>query len=391
MLIWFIAACLQCIVLYVLCRCAQSVILQKVSPKAPEVLPSDMPTVGMIIPAAGSNPLMRQALASLLEQDYPHILPVIVTGSQEDPAYAVACSLKEHYPTLECLVAGEATQCGQKNHNTLQAIKKINDRADIYVFCDSSHLAKPNFIRELVWPIVSNEAGFTTGYHHVKTKDTQCVTLAYQISVLLMRVLQAVSVFTQPWGGAMAIARKVFEQHNIADFWKDNVVDDCSLASMLIQKRLHVQLCPHAILETEAKNHALHVWQAWMQRQVLFLKFCIISQWYLLGAFAALMALPVCFSCLYILGGLTNILPSSYGWAVIFACVHLGILSSIMLYWRTLLSQKVPAVAWLKAFFFSCGMFFKVYISTVKIWHIDWHGFRYHVAKGGKVRHLRKL
>ncbi len=391
MSIWIIAACLQCLVLYGLWRGARSIILQKVYGKAPDILPETLPTVAMIIPAAGNSPLMEKALSSLLEQDYSKIIPVIVTGSEEDPAYALAQRLQEVHPELLCLAAGPATTCGQKNHNTLHAIDHIGTKADIYVFCDSSHTAQSNFVRELVWPIVNNEAGFTTGYHAVIAKDTQCVTLAYQVSVLLMRLLQAVSVFTQPWGGAMAISRKVFEQHNIADFWKDNVVDDCSLASMLMERRLHVQLCPHAILETQAQNHALPTWQAWMQRQVLFLKFCVISQWYLLGIFAALMTLPVFFSCLYILGGFTNLLPSSWGWSVLFACLHLGVLSGIVLGWRELLPQKTPAFAWLKAFFASCAMFFKVYIATINMWHIDWHGFRYDVKKGGIVRHIRKL
>ncbi len=391
MLIWIIAACLQCALLYGLWRGARNIILQKVYDRAPETLPNNIPVVGMIIPAAGNHPAMRKAFTSLLEQDYPHIIPVIVTSTEDDPAYALATTLQKEYPSLECITAGAATQCGQKNFNTLKAVEHLGNRADVYVFCDSTHTAKPHFVRELVWPIITNEAGFTTGYHAVVAKDTQSVTLAYQISVLLMRFLQAVALFTQPWGGAMAIARKVFEKHSIADFWKDNVVDDCSLASMLLERRLHVQLCPHAILETEAHNHSFSVWQAWMQRQVLFLKFCVISQWFLLGVFALLMTLPVAISCLYIIGGLTNILPISAGWGTLLACMHLGLLASIVLRWRELTPRKAPAFAWLKAFFLSSGMFLKVYINTLQAWHINWHGYRYDVQKGGKVRHMKKL
>ncbi len=398
MLLWTIAACLQCALLYGLWRGARNIILPSVHAAATssreslsEEYSQDLPRVGMIIPAAGNHPAMPQAIASLLEQDYPHITPVIVTASEDDPAYALAQTLQQPYPALQCVVAGEATQCGQKNHNTLKAVEYLGDTVDVYVFCDSTHMAKSNFVRELVLPIANNEAGFTTGYHNVVAQDTQKITLAYQISVLLMRFLQAVAVFTQPWGGAMAIARKVFIQHKIANFWKDNVVDDCSLAAMLLQRRLHVQLCPLAILETDAKDHSLPVWQAWMQRQVLFLKFCVMPQWFLLGAFAVLMTLPVVISCLYILGGLTNILPHSFGWNSVFACAHLIVLVSIVLAWRELLPQKTPAFAWIQAFFLSCGMFLKVYLQTIPLWHIDWHGYRYVVNKSGKVRHMTKI
>ncbi len=391
MLLWLLAACLQCGILYALWRGSRAIILQSMPPKAPAILPENVPTVAMIIPAAGNNPLMPAALTSLLEQDYPCTLPVIVTASEEDPAYALAQQLQEKYTQLELVVAGKAELCGQKNHNTLKALEHVGARADIYVFCDSTHDAKANFVRELIWPIVSNEAGITTGYHAVIAKDSQCVTLGYQISVLLMRFLQAVAVFTQPWGGAMAMARSVYENHNIATFWQNNVVDDCSLASMLMKKRLHVQLCPHAILETRASNHSMHVWQAWMERQVLFLKFCVMPQWFLLGFFACIMTLPVLISCLFLVGGLTNILPMHSGWMVFFALAHLGILCSIALAWRELIPNKASALHWLKAFFLSSAMFLKVYLRTLKVWHIDWHGNRYYVERGGIVRQINKI
>ncbi len=390
MLLWFLAACLQCFIILILWRGAKSIILQKTPSCARDKTPENLPTAAMIIPAAGNNPLMPEALSSLLEQDYPHLIPIIVTASEEDPAYALAQDLKNMYPALECVVAGEAHLCGQKNHNTLKALEYVGSRADIYVFCDSTHHAKPHFVRELIWPIICQEAGFTTGYHNVVAKDNQCVTLGYQISVLIMRFLQAVALFTQPWGGAMAMARKVYEKHNMAEFWRNNVVDDCSLASMLLERRLHVQLCPHAILETQAQNHSLAVWQAWMQRQVLFLKFCVMPQWCLLGFFAFIMTAPVVISCLFLLGGLTNVLSMQSSWAVIFAFVHLFTLSSIVLAWRSLVPNKVPAFAWLKAFYVSCAMFLKVFFLTIKVWHIDWHGIRYYVVKGGKVRHMEK-
>ena len=39
----------------------------------------DWPSAALIIPAAGEDPRMEEALETLLEQDYPRLLPVVVT------------------------------------------------------------------------------------------------------------------------------------------------------------------------------------------------------------------------------------------------------------------------------------------------------------------------
>ncbi len=394
MLIWLLAACIQCLLLWGMWRGSRNIILQKIAGKAPNILQNTAPTVAMIIPAAGDSAAMPVALRSLLLQDYPNILPIIVTSSEDDPAHALALSLQEEFPQLVCVEAGMTTQCGQKNHNTLQAIEYIKEyepHVEIYVFCDSTHNAKPNFVRELVWPIINNDAGFTTGYHNVIAKDTSTVTLAYQMSVLTLRFLQAVAMFTQPWGGAMAIARKLFEEHDIASFWEKNVVDDCSLASMLMERRLQVRLCPYAILETEVKNHKFDTLKAWLQRQILFLKFCMKTHWYLLGFFAFLIVLPVVVSCLFIVGGALNLFSVSMGHYSFFGMAHMVILSLIVLGWRELITPTAPLLAWLKAFFAGSGVFLLLFLGTITKWSIDWHGIRYNVEKGGKVRHIQKL
>ncbi len=390
---WLLAAILQCALLFGIWRFSRSTILKDSETYDTSLLDANenVPTVALIIPAAGNHPAMHDALSSLLEQDYPNILPVIVTASEQDPATSLVRSLQDKFPKLQSVIAGPAQTCSQKNHNILQGLSHIGPNADIYAFCDSTHIAKPNFLRELVWPIVKGEAGFSTGYHAVYAKDDNTVTLAYQFSVLLMRLLQAIAVFTQPWGGAMAVSRSVFEEHKIADIWKENVVDDCSLAAMLIKKRIHVQLCPRAILKTEAKEHNISTWQAWMQRQVLFLKFCVISQWYLLGFFSALLLLPVVFSCFIILSSLTGMLTPESAWYVIFALMHLGVLAWIILNWRELLPRKAPAKNWIMAFSLGICMFAWVFFNTLKAWHIDWHGQRYYVDKNGKLIRMEKI
>lgn len=70
-----------------------------------------------------------------------------------------------------------------------------------------------------------------------------------------MRYLQAMSAFTQLWGGAMAMTREAYAKYGVAQLWLENVVDDCSLTALLQVRGAKVRLCPGALLHTDAVNH----------------------------------------------------------------------------------------------------------------------------------------
>ena len=270
---------------------------RKLRAKASEPLPKvyTWPSVGLVIPCAGTHPAMEGALRSLLEQDYEGKLRyVFVTATMEEPAANLVERLAEEYGekcTIDHVAAGRAEKCGQKNWNSLAAVRFLGDSVEVYAFCDSTHMASPDFVTRLVLPVARKEAPFATGYHEVVPRDNEFVTLAYAFTVLCMRLMQSLSGYTQPWGGAMAIDRQTFQESGIGRHWEENVVDDCSLASFLPRHRIRVALSPSALLRTRAEHHSFDVWWAWLERQILFLKFCVPSQWYQLGLVLFLMAL----------------------------------------------------------------------------------------------------
>ena len=103
------------------------------------------------------------------------------------------------------------------------------------------------------------------------------------------------------------------------------------------------------------------------------------------------MTVPVVVSVAVVLAGLGNrivLTAACYVWA---AFAHLTCLSSISLGWRELLPRPVSALRWLAGFASGIGMFFVVYWGTVHQWTIDWHGIRYHIGKGGRVKRMEQL
>lgn len=344
------------------------------------------PLAAMIVPVAGEHPEMENSLRSLLRQDYPGLVHVFATRTDSEPAADLIRKLQKDYPGLRHVVAGDAAGCGQKNRNSLKAVQSLGQDVDVYLFCDSTHIAGTDLARCLVAPIMRGKSSFCTGYHTVMPGDEQPVTLAYALCVLLMRFLQSVARLTQPWGGAMAISRKEFEAQGIAALWQNNVVDDCSLAAHLQKRGIPVHLAAAALLETRAEKHGLKTWLAWLDRQVLFLKFCIPGQWRQLGLLAALMALPPLLALLTFIAGFVNI---GEGQAMIVALVWLAGILVALGPWRAFLGRPVGMARWLQAFFLAAFAFAHVYARSIKANGILWGKRFYTVGDGGKVIAVR--
>lgn len=387
--LWFALASFKSLLLYILARTGESLPRRaRLDEAANRALPEDRwPAVGMIVPMAGTDRRMSAAVRSLLIQNYPEYIPVLVTAKNEEPAADLVRSIQKDYPHVRHVVAGAAQHCGQKNHNSLRGVAAVKDEVDVFVFCDSTHTAKPDFLRHLVGPIANGEAEFSTGYHVVDPRDHRPVTLAYALCVLLMRLLQAVSTFTQLWGGAMAMTREAFGRFAVEELWASNVVDDCSLSARLQSLRVPVRLCPGALLHTEATRHERHVWRAWMERQVLFLKFCMPLQWGLLGFMCMAMVLPPLLAVFMLLGWL---FASVSGLTVVLVLLWVVLMAKVLHLWRNLLRRSISLARWCLSFLDAVAMFTLVYVRSLPARSIVWHGQRYVVGHCGKVLRIER-
>lgn len=380
---FFCLGLLQCAVLWIIGRAGQTQITKAIVEKRQvDNAFIDWPSCALIIPVYGDNRIIEAAIRSLLLQDYPDYSVCLVMAKATDPAYALAERLKFDYTNLTYVVAGEARHCGQKNHNLLAALAEVGASAEIYAFCDSSHLAEADFLRSLVYPLAQGKTEFSTGYHEVFPGNKGLVTIAYALNVLFMRFLQGIHGLTQPWGGAMAMTRQAFERYGIANFWATNVVDDCSLGAFLQKHNLSITFCPAAILRTVADKYSGSIWSAWLKRQVLFLKFCFPGQWFGLCLFSFFMIIPFIWAAEGIIEGLFNFGPFSSPFMAL--CWFLLFMGE-MTVWRKFLPIKITMWRCFLAFFISSVMLLMISIQTMFTNRIIWNNINYDVGEGGRV------
>lgn len=384
---FFLLGIAQALFLYQLARVGLQLVAraQKGHELAQYTPPGGWPSCALIIPVSGKRPEMRTALASLLEQNYPGYGVYLVVEDKSDPAWELAAALAMSAPNAIIVEAGHAGACGQKNFNLLKGIAAAGPKPLIYAFCDSTHIAQPDFLRCLVEPIARGEAAFATGYHQTQPKDTGVITIAYALTALFMRFLQGLPGMTQLWGGAMAMSRDAFFHYRVAELWAHNVVDDCSLSAMLARLGVHIRLCPAALLLTPVAGHAFAVWHAWLKRQILYLKFCMPGQWLLLGLVSLFMLAPPLWAILAMLGGLMG---DTGGAGPFLALCWLCFLGWILMGWRRFFSLAIPPSHWLWAFFCSVFMFAITFFQTAPARSITWGKLKYDVGRGGEVKNI---
>jgi len=349
------------------------------------------PPLALLVPVTGAPPGLSDCLRTLVEQDYPDYEVVFVTRDMADPAVATIQAVLHDAatagrPPARHVVAGPAQGCGQKNYNHLAGLRSLSARPEILVFCDSTHLASPSWLRHLAAPLAAGLAFATTGSHHCHPLATNLPTLGKTISVLSLHLLQEIPLITQPWGGNMAIRRDCFETLGVAGVWAENVVDDVSLARCLDRARLKARPVSAACMETRLNQERWGGWSDWLTRQWMYLKCIYPGVWVGAGILLyALTGLVFC-SLLWTAGGLLSLVGSA--WSVSGAA-YLTLLALLGHQARRLHPSPGPWPAWNAAFFITLGMAAWTYGRTLATMTIRWRAISYEVTWGGRVTAIR--
>jgi cellulose synthase/poly-beta-1,6-N-acetylglucosamine synthase-like glycosyltransferase len=171
-------------------------------------------------PCKGIEPEFEKNILSILSQDHPNFEAWFVVESEDDPACHTLRQLGIH----GVLVAGYASDRGQKVHNLAYAVEHAGATGDIYAFCDSDARFDRQWLSRLTAPL--GRMNVTTGYRWYVATRFHLPTLlrsAWNASVVSMLGDHGRNF---AWGGSMALHRTTFEQLRIFDAWRGSVSDD---------------------------------------------------------------------------------------------------------------------------------------------------------------------
>jgi hypothetical protein len=168
--------------------------------------------------------------------------------------------LLARHPHSRHIVSGPAAGCSQKNHNILAGVGALDDSVEILVFCDSTHQARPNFLRDLIHPLVTGAASLTSGFHRIVPGDARVPTLGMLQTVLTLHLLHGFAAIALPWGGATALLRSAFHAYGIAGVLRQNVLDDFPLGQRLLRFGIRTVPVATAILDTHLAGQTQRWW-----------------------------------------------------------------------------------------------------------------------------------
>lgn len=216
-------------------------------------MPEFAPFATVFVPCRGVDDALKENILSLFAQDYPAFEIIFISDSADDPAFVVIEEARQSFrkqtgPVISTIVAGPATDSGQKVHNLRQAVNAAHPQSAVFVFTDTDARTQKFWLRTLVVPLRDEKIGATTGYRWLVTRDGGFAS--HLLSVWNAAIASALGERGDQnfcWGGSTAIKRTKFESLHIADRWKGTVSDDFTITRVLHEAGLPVKFVPHCL------------------------------------------------------------------------------------------------------------------------------------------------
>jgi ceramide glucosyltransferase len=210
-------------------------------------LPDFQPFVSVIAPCRGLEPGLAENLRPLLEQDYPRYEVLFVFDRADDPA----AGLVSHGSSQigRTIIAGPATDSGQKVHNLRIAAAQVDPKSEVLVFVDTDARPAKDWVRKLVAPLADETLGASSGYRWFFPERGGIASRLRGVwNASIASALGADTAKNFCWGGSTAIRRTTFDRLNVNDRWRGTVSDDFTLTRVLKEAKLPIHFTPNCLV-----------------------------------------------------------------------------------------------------------------------------------------------
>lgn len=215
--------------------------------------PDFTPFVSLFVPCRGLDEGLRENIEAIFEQDYPSFEVVFVSDSQDDPALRIIDEARRSFagksgPTMQLVIAGPATDSGQKVHNLRVAVSQADQQSEVFVFVDTDARPSAHWLRSLVAPLRDQSIGAATGYRwFVPVKGGLASHLRAVWNSSIASALGAAEKKNFCWGGSTAIRRTTFHNCRVVEYWRGTVSDDFALTRAMHDSDLPIKFIPQCL------------------------------------------------------------------------------------------------------------------------------------------------
>jgi ceramide glucosyltransferase len=192
----------------------------------------DLPPVTVLKPVHGMEPRLEENLESFFRQDYPQFEIIFGARSRDNEALAVVERLRARYPNVrtQVVISGDPSWPNAKVFSLAKMIASSDN--DYFVISDSDILAEPDFLRNVVPPLLNPKVGLVTClYKGIPARGFWSRLEAMGMSVEMpsgVMVADMLEGMKFALGAAMAVRRDAIEAiggiRETADFYSDDFV-----------------------------------------------------------------------------------------------------------------------------------------------------------------------
>lgn len=337
-------------------------------------------TVEILVPVRGVVPHQEEILESFLQQDYPTYGVSFIVESESDPANVTVNKLCSRHMRAGKLVAGLSHKCAQKNHNLIAGLRVLRPETDIIVFCDSTNVVRPDWLRRFTAPIEAGDTDVVTTFRSFRPEPESIAGVSQAIYASFLLLL--ITLQPKPWGGATAIRRETFEKLNVIEAWSRTVVDDLVLGNILERAGVAVTMDPDSVLTSPVTRQTVGGFLSYLDRQILFPKFTNPQLW--LGTLLAHINVTAAavISAMMAIMSIFGLVGASMGLA---GLAFLGGLALISLVIRHVSGTTISTGRWLLALYPCIFLAAFIFVRSIMRNYIMWHGRTYRPGPGGVV------
>jgi cellulose synthase/poly-beta-1,6-N-acetylglucosamine synthase-like glycosyltransferase len=213
-------------------------------------LPDFQPFVSVIAPGRGLEPGLIDNLRPLVAQDYPRYEVLFVFDALDDPAIKIVDELRTTAAVpARTVIAGPATDSGQKVHNLRVAVNEIDPESEVLVFVDSDARPTKNWLKQLVAPLADETLGASTGYRwFIPERGGIASRLRSVWNASVASALGSDTAKNFCWGGSTAIRFATFTKLDVSNRWRGTVSDDFTITRVLKEARLPIHFTPNCLV-----------------------------------------------------------------------------------------------------------------------------------------------
>ena len=260
-----------------------------------QIDPDFQPTVVLISPCRGTDLHQEQQLLALFEQNYLRYELCFVVESDAEPVLSLIARLSQDHPGIACriVVAGLATDCGQKVHNLTAALRALRGQPEVVAFVDSDARPSQDWLRKLIDRLRGERAVVSTSFRwFVPTRRTLPNLLVAGVNNSLC-TLAGLNRYNLIWGGAWAARYEVLQCLMLPDRWSGCLNDDLRTSTLAQQAGVRIVYEPGCLVASPVDLGWTGLFE-FLRRQYLQLRIYAPRHWLATVVASGISSLAIC-------------------------------------------------------------------------------------------------